>query len=175
MVNVLFADDDRLQAPSKILTVYDPACGTGGMLTVAEEHLRRINPTARLHLFGQEVQPESYAVCRTDMLLKGQNASEIVFGDSFTQDGYADHRFDYMLANPPYGKDWKTIEKAIKAEHTDHGFDGRFGAGLLATSDVQILFLQQMIPRCAPWLTAAAASRWSSTGRRCSPATPGRA
>jgi type I restriction enzyme M protein len=150
MVNVLFADDDRLQVPSKIFTVYDPACGTGGMLTVAEDHLLRINPTARLHLFGQEIQPESYAVCRTDMLLKGQDASRIVFGDSFTQDGHASQRFDYMLANPPFGKDWKTIEKAIKAEHADHGFDGRFGAGLPATSDGQILFLQQMISKMCP-------------------------
>jgi type I restriction enzyme M protein len=150
MVNVLFADDDRLHAKSKIFTVYDPACGTGGMLTVAEEHLRRINSTARLHLFGQEVQPESYAVCRTDMLLKGQDASRIVFGDSFTQDGHADQRFDYMLANPPYGKDWKTIEKSIRKEHSDHGFDGRFGAGLPATSDGQILFLQQMISKMRP-------------------------
>jgi type I restriction enzyme M protein len=99
MVNVLFADDDRLQAKSKIFTVYDPACGTGGMLTVAEDRLRRINPTARLHLFDQELQPESYAVCRTDMLLKGQDASRIVFGDSFTQDGHKGRRFDYMLAN----------------------------------------------------------------------------
>ncbi len=150
MVNVLFADDDRLHEPSKIFTVYDPACGTGGMLTVAEDHLRRINSTARLHLFGQELQPESYAVCRTDMLLKGQNASEIVFGDSFTQDGHKGKRFDYMLANPPYGKDWKTIEKAIKKEHADLGFDGRFGAGLPATSDGQILFLQQMISKMRP-------------------------
>jgi type I restriction enzyme M protein len=149
MVNVLFADDDRLHAPSKIFTVYDPACGTGGMLTVAEDHLRRINPTARLHLFGQELQPESFAVCRTDMLLKGQNASEIVFGDSFTQDGHKGKRFDYMLANPPYGKDWKTLETAIKKEHAD-GFVGRFGAGLPSTSDGQILFLQQMISKMRP-------------------------
>lgn len=172
MVNVLFADDDRLQLPSKIFTVYDPACGTGGMLTVAEDHLRQINPSARLHLFGQELQPESYAVCRTDMFLKGQNASEIVFGDSFTEDGHKGKRFDYMLANPPYGKDWKTIEKAIKKEHANQGFDGRFGAGLPATSDGQILFLQQTSPRCARSRTAAAGSPSCSTGRRCSPATP---
>ena len=149
MVNVLFADDDRLLTPSRIFTVYDPACGTGGMLTVAEDHLQSINPSARLHLFGQELQPESYAVCRTDMLLKGQSASEIVFGDSFTQDGHAGKRFDYMLANPPYGKDWKTIQGQIKAEHA-LGFDGRFGAGLPATSDGQILFLQQMISKMRP-------------------------
>jgi type I restriction enzyme M protein len=149
MVNVLFADDDRLLTPSRIFTVYDPACGTGGMLSVAEDHLRSINPSARLHLFGQELQPESYAVCRTDMLLKGQGASRIVFGDSFTQDGHAGRRFDYMLANPPYGKDWKTIEKAIRAEHA-LGFAGRFGAGLPGTSDGQILFLQQMISKMQP-------------------------
>ncbi|HMQ26126.1 MAG TPA: class I SAM-dependent DNA methyltransferase, partial [Acidimicrobiales bacterium] len=150
MVNVLFADDDRLHEPSKIFIVYDPACGTGGMLTVAEEHLRQVNPSARLHLFGQELQPETYAVCRTDMLLKGYDGSGIVFGDSFTQDGHRGKRFDYQLANPPYGKDWKTIEKAIKAEHADEGFDGRFGAGLPATSDGQILFLQQMIAKMPP-------------------------
>ncbi len=149
MVNLLFADEDRLLAPSRIFTVYDPACGTGGMLSVAEEHLRSINRSARLHLFGQELQPESYAVCRTDMLLKGQDASRIVFGDSFTQDGHAGRRFDYMLANPPYGKDWKTIEGPIKAEHA-LGSDGRFGAGLPGTSDGQILFLQQMTSKMRP-------------------------
>jgi type I restriction enzyme M protein len=149
MVNVLFADDDRLLTPSRIFTVYDPACGTGGMLSVAEDHLRSINPSARLHLFGQELQPESYAVCRTDMLLKGQSASRIVFGDSFTHDGHAGRRFDYMLANPPYGKDWKTIEKDIRSEHA-LGSDGRFEAGLPGTSDGQILFLQQMISKMQP-------------------------
>jgi type I restriction enzyme M protein len=157
MVNLLFADDDRLLTPAKIFTVYDPACGTGGMLTVAEEHLRSINPSARLHLFGQELQPESYAVCRTDMLLKGQGNAQIAFGDTFTMYGgddstraaFAGKQFDYMLANPPYGKDWKTIEKSIKAEHA-LGFDGRFGAGLPATTDGQILFLQQMISKMRP-------------------------
>ncbi len=155
MVNVLFADEDRLLAPGKIFTVYDPACGTGGMLSVAEEHLRAINPSARMHLFGQEVQPESYAVCKTDMLLKGQGNAHIAFGDTFTKYGgdettspaFAGKQFDYMLANPPYGKDWKTIEKPVKAEHAQLGFEGRFGAGLPSTTDGQILFLQQMISR----------------------------
>jgi type I restriction enzyme M protein len=150
MVNVLFAEEDQLLTPGKIAKVYDPACGTGGMLSVAEEHLRDINPAAKLHLYGQELQPESYAVCRSDMLLKGQDASKIVFGDSFTQDGFPGERFDYMLANPPYGKDWKTIEKEIKAEHTQLGDQGRFGAGLPSTSDGQILFLQQMISKMRP-------------------------
>ncbi|MGH9038970.1 MAG: HsdM family class I SAM-dependent methyltransferase [Acidimicrobiia bacterium] len=120
------------------------------MLSVAEEHLRGINDKARLHLYGQEIQPESYAVCRSDMLLKGQDASKIVFGDSFTQDGFPGMKFDYMLANPPYGKDWKTIEAAVKAEHQGLGMAGRFGAGLPSTTDGQILFLQQMISKMRP-------------------------
>jgi type I restriction enzyme M protein len=150
MVNLLFADEDQLLTPGRIAKVYDPACGTGGMLSEAEAHLRAINPKAKLHLYGQEIQPESYAVCRSDMLLKGQDASKIVFGDSFTQDGFPDERFDYMLANPPYGKDWKTIERAIKQEHTGLGRAGRFGAGVPPTSDGQILFLQQMISKMRP-------------------------
>ena len=150
MVNILFSDEDQLLTKGKIATVYDPACGTGGMLSVAEEHLRDINESAKLHLFGQEIQPESYAVCRSDMLLKGQDASRIVFGDSFTQDGFPGERFDYMLANPPFGKDWKTIEKELKREHAQLGMAGRFGAGLPSTSDGQILFLQQMISKMRP-------------------------
>jgi len=147
MVKLLFAEEDQLLGSSRIAKVYDPACGTGGMLSVAEEHLREINPKAKLHLYGQEIQPESYAVCRSDMLLKGQDASRIVFGDSFTADGFPGERFDYMLANPPYGKDWKTIEKAIKDEHAKLGMAGRFGPGLPPTSDGQILFLLQMISK----------------------------
>ena len=150
MVNILFADEDQLLTPGRIAKVYDPACGTGGMLSEAEAHIRQINPKAKLHLYGQEIQPESYAVCRSDMLLKGQDASKIVFGDSFTQDGFPNERFDYQLANPPYGKDWKTIEKAIKAEADGLGMAGRFGAGLPSTSDGQILFLQQMISKMRP-------------------------
>lgn len=150
MVNIIFADEDRLLTPGRISKVYDPACGTGGMLSVAEEHLRAINPKARLHLYGQELQPESYAVCRTDIMMKGQDASRIVFGDSFTQDAFPGERFDYMLANPPYGKDWKTIESAVKAEYRNLGWAGRFGAGLPPTTDGQILFLQQMISKMRP-------------------------
>jgi type I restriction enzyme M protein len=147
MVNLLFADEEQLLTPGRIAKVYDPACGTGGMLSEAEAHLRAINPKAKLHLYGQEIQPESYAVCRSDMLLKGQDASKIIFGDSFTQDGFPNERFDYMLANPPYGKNWTAIEKTIKHEHDSLGAAGRFGAGLPGTSDGQILFLQQMISK----------------------------
>ncbi len=150
MVNLLFADEDQLLTPGKIATIYDPACGTGGMLSVAEDYLKEKNPKARLHLFGQEIQPESYAICQSDMMMRNEQSARIEFGDSFTQDGFEGETFDYMLANPPYGKDWKTIEKEIKAENTSQGFAGRFGAGLPPTSDGQILFLQQMISKMRP-------------------------
>ena len=150
MVNLLFADEDQLLTPGKIATIYDPACGTGGMLSVAEDYLKEKNPKARLHLFGQEIQPESYAICQSDMMMRNEQSARIVYGDSFTQDGFEGETFDYMLANPPYGKDWKTIEKEIKKEHATLGFAGRFGAGLPPTSDGQILFLQQMISKMRP-------------------------
>ena len=150
MVNLLFADEDQLLTPGKIATIYDPACGTGGMLTVAEDYLKEKNPKARLHLFGQEIQPESFAICQSDMMMRAEQNSRIVPGSSFTRDGFEGMTFDYMLANPPYGKDWKTDEKDIKAEHAALGFAGRFGAGLPPTTDGQILFLQQMISKMHP-------------------------
>lgn len=150
MVNLLFADEDQLLTPGKIATIYDPACGTGGMLTVAEEYLKDKNPKARLHLFGQEIQPESFAICQSDMMIRNEQTAQIVYGDSFSQEGFENKKFDYMLANPPYGKDWKTIEKFIKTESATKGFAGRFGAGLPPTSDGQILFLQHMISKMRP-------------------------
>jgi type I restriction enzyme M protein len=150
MVNLLFADEDQLLTPGKIATIYDPACGTGGMLSVAEDYLKEKNPKARLHLFGQEIQPESFAICQADMMIKNEQSARIVYGDSFTNDGFEGEKFDYMLANPPYGKDWKTIEKEVKQENASLGFAGRFGAGLPPTTDGQILFLQQMISKMRP-------------------------
>jgi type I restriction enzyme M protein len=150
MVNLLFADEDQLLTPGKIATIYDPACGTGGMLSVAEDYLKEKNPKARLHLFGEEIQPESFAICQSDMMMRNEQSALIAYGDSFTQDGFEGETFDYMLANPPYGKDWKTIENDIKKENATLGFAGRFGAGLPPTSDGQILFLQQMISKMRP-------------------------
>lgn len=150
MVNLLFAEEDQLLTPGKIATIYDPACGTGGMLSVAEDYLKEKNQDARLHLFGQEIQPETYAICQSDMMMRNEQSYRIVYGDSFTQDGFEDETFDYMLANPPYGKDWKTIEKEIKKENATLGFAGRFGAGLPPTTDGQVLFLQQMISKMRP-------------------------
>jgi type I restriction enzyme M protein len=131
MVNVLFIEDDEaLSKGGVIRTVYDPAAGTGGMLAVCEKHLRAMNPDAMLHAFGQELNAETYSVCRSDMTMKGHDADNIAFGNSFTQDAFAGRTFDYMLANPPFGVDWGTYAKPIRDEAAEKGFDGRFGAGL---------------------------------------------
>jgi type I restriction enzyme M protein len=151
MVNLLFAtDDDVLTDAGVIKTLYDPACGTGGMLSVAEDHLRSMNPSARLEVFGQELNDETYAICRSDMMLKGQDASHIVCGNSFSDDGHKEARFDYMLANPPFGVEWKKVEETVRAEHETRGFAGRFGAGLPRINDGSFLFLQHMLSKMKP-------------------------
>ena len=148
MVNLLFVNDkDILRKKGIVKTLYDPACGTGGMLSIAEEYLNELNPDAKLEVFGQELNPESYAICKSDMLIKGQNPSNIKFGNSFTQDGLENETFDYMLSNPPFGVEWKKAEKQIKEEAATKGWNGRFGAGLPAISDGSFLFLQHMISK----------------------------
>jgi type I restriction enzyme M protein len=151
MVNLLFIEDDRLLSrPGVVKTLFDPACGTGGMLSVAEDHLRTLNPQARLEVFGQELNAETYAVCRSDMMLKGQDASHIVWGNSFSEDGFPGQTFDYLLANPPFGVEWKKVERVIRDEHEAKGFAGRFGAGLPRINDGSFLFLQHMISKMKP-------------------------
>ncbi len=151
MVNLLLdSDGGALTERGAVRTLYDPACGTGGMLSIGEEHLRAMNPDARLEVFGQELNPETYAVCRSDMMLKGQDASHISFGNSFSEDGLDGHHFDYMLANPPFGVEWKKVEETVRAEHDKLGFDGRFGAGLPRINDGSFLFLQHMIAKMKP-------------------------
>ncbi|MBL7780488.1 MAG: SAM-dependent DNA methyltransferase [Saprospiraceae bacterium] len=148
MVNILFdRDDEALRTKGIVRTVYDPACGTGGMLSVAEQHLKEFNPKARLEVFGQEINPESYAICKSDMLIKGQNPSNIKFGNTFTVDGLEHERFDYMLSNPPFGVDWKKAEKIISEEAKHKGMAGRFGAGTPRINDGSLLFLQHMISK----------------------------
>jgi type I restriction enzyme M protein len=149
MVNLLFIDDadEVLTKPGVVKTLCDPACGTGGMLSVAEDHLRELNPKARLEVFGQELNAETYAICRSDMMLKGQDASHIAFGNSFSEDHHEGERFDYLLANPPFGVEWKKVEDAVKSERQAKGFDGRFGAGLPRINDGSFLFLQHMIAK----------------------------
>jgi len=148
MVNLLFIeDDDLLTKPGISKTILDPACGTGGMLSVAEDYLREHNPSARLHVYGQELNAETYAICRSDMMLKGQDATNIAFGNSFTEDGHQGGRFDYLLANPPFGVEWKKVQDPIRDEHEKQGFAGRFGAGLPRINDGSFLFLQHMIAK----------------------------
>jgi len=148
MVNVLFIEDqDILTQEGIVKTLYDPACGTGGMLSVGEQYVKELNPKAELKVFGQEINPESYAICKSDMLIKGQNPSNIKFGNTFTVDGLEEEKFDYMLSNPPFGVDWKKAEKTIKAEADSKGMSGRFGAGLPRINDGSLLFLQHMISK----------------------------
>ena len=151
MVNLLFEpDSEALTKPGIVRTLCDPACGTGGMLSVAEDYLRELNPQARLECYGQEYNPESYAICGSDLMMKGQNLENIAFGDSFTADGHAGARFDYLLANPPFGVEWKPQERFIRDEAETLGFDGRFGAGLPRINDGSFLFLQHMISKMKP-------------------------
>ncbi len=148
MVDLLFMDDrDELVRKGIVRTLYDPTCGTGGMLSVAEEYLRAQNEGAQLQVYGQELNDETYAICQSDMMVKGYDPSHIVNGNSLTRDGFAERHFDYFLANPPYGVEWKKIEGAIRAEHEQQGDDGRFGAGLPRINDGSFLFLQHMIAK----------------------------
>lgn len=148
MVDLLFIEDDEaLRTPGIVRTLLDPACGTGGMLSVAQEYLRELNPRATLRAYGQELNAETYAVCRSDMMLKGQPASNIRLGNSFSEDAFRGQRYDYLLANPPFGVEWKKVERVIRDEHDQQGFAGRFGAGLPRINDGSFLFLQHMISK----------------------------
>jgi type I restriction enzyme M protein len=151
MVNLLFIeDDDLLRKPGIVKTLFDPACGTGGMLSVAEDHLHSLNPGARLEVFGQELNAETDAICRSDMMLKDQDASHIAWGNSFSEDGHKGAKFDYLLANPPFGVEWKKVERQVRDEAEKMGFGGRFGAGLPRINDGSFLFLQHMISKMKP-------------------------
>jgi type I restriction enzyme M protein len=148
MVNLLLTeDDDALRRPGVVRTLYDPAAGTGGMLSVAQDWVREHNSDARLEVFGQELNDESYAICKADMLIKGQNPENIARGNSFSEDGHAGRTFDYMLSNPPFGVDWKKVQKAVEDEHKTLGYAGRFGAGTPRINDGSLLFLQHMISK----------------------------
>ncbi|MBD0282967.1 MAG: N-6 DNA methylase [Thermoleophilaceae bacterium] len=144
---VLAGDEDLLKTPGAVRTVYDPARGTGGMLSVCDELVRERNDKAQLVLFGQELNPESWAVCHAEMLVKGQDPARIASGSTLSADGAADRRFALMLANPPFGVDWSDDYEAVKAEHEQLGSDGRFGAGYPRKSDGAMLFLQTMLAK----------------------------
>jgi type I restriction enzyme M protein len=151
MVNLLFIEDtDLLTKPGIVKTIYDGACGTGGMLSVAEDLLRELNPAANLQVFGQELNAETYAICRSDMMLKGQDATNIAYGNSFSEDGHPGLKVDYSIQNPPFGVEWKKVADAVKDEHNDRGLAGRFGAGLPRINDGSFLFLQNAISKMKP-------------------------
>lgn len=151
MVNLIFIeDDDILSKPGVVRTIYDPTAGTGGMLSVAGEYLAEHNPQARLTVFGQELNPESYAICKADMLIKGQDVANIAFGNTLSDDGHTAKHFDYMLSNPPFGVEWKKVEKEVRKEHEQQGYNGRFGPGLPRVSDGSMLFLLHLIAKMRP-------------------------
>ncbi len=147
MVNLLLSDEPDLTKSHIVKTIYDPACGTGGMLSSAEQFILAHNSEARPHLFGQDWNDEAYAICKSDMLIKGEDADNVKLGDTFASDGFPDKTFDYMLANPPFGVSWKQQQRAIQREHDSLGYDGRFGAGLPSVDDGALLFLQHMISK----------------------------
>lgn len=151
MVNLLFIEDDEVLAkPGVVRTIYDPTAGTGGMLSVAGEYLEEHNPQARLTMFGQELNDESYAICKADMLIKGQDVANIVAGNTLADDGHPRKKFDYMLSNPPFGVEWKKVEKEIRKEFESQGYNGRFGPGLPRVSDGSLLFLLHLISKMRP-------------------------
>ena len=162
MVNLIFIEDDEVLASgnSIIRTLYDPTAGTGGMLSVAAEYLHTYNPKAKLSLFGQELNDESYAICKADMLIRGQPIGNIIAGNTLSEDGFPRRRFDYMLSNPPFGVEWKKVEKVVRREHEEQGFDGRFGPGLPRVSDGSMLFLLHLVSKMAPLANGEGGSRF---------------
>ncbi|WP_258380631.1 type I restriction-modification system subunit M [Clavibacter michiganensis] len=148
MVDILLApESDTLAKANVVRSVYDPTAGTGGMLSVAEDHIRSANPSATLTLAGQEINPQSYAICKADMTVKGQSVDAIYFGDTLINDGHQNKTFSYGLSNPPFGVDWKKQQKAVTEEHAQRGYAGRFGPGLPRVSDGSMLFLMHLISK----------------------------
>ncbi|WP_044022437.1 type I restriction-modification system subunit M [Bacillus sp. SG-1] len=151
MVNLLFLEDEDILTKQGITqTLYDSCAGTGGMGSVAQEYLMELNPTADLEFFAQEINEESYAICKADILIKGEEARNIRFGNTLSNDAFPEMKFDYLITNPPYGVEWKPAEKAVKAEYENLGYNGRFGAGLPRISDGQLLFLQHLVSKMKP-------------------------
>ena len=152
MVEVLLDTDldEITTTDGKVITILDPACGTGGMLSIAQNKIRALNSRTTVVPFGQELNPETYATCKSDMILKNNTNSKIVFGNSFSEDGFREQKFDYILSNPPFGVEWKKVKNFIENESKHKGYDGRFGAGTPRISDGSLLFLQHMISKMQP-------------------------
>ena len=149
MVSLLFVTDSKaLAGQAPIRSIYDPACGTGGMLSVAEEYLKELNPKINLNVFGQELNAETWAIARSDLMIKGQDPTRIAYGNSLTsEDGHSGTKFDYIISNPPYGVDWKKYQNEIQDEFSNLGHKGRYGAGLPRVSDGSFLFIQHMLSK----------------------------
>ncbi|EGQ9434249.1 SAM-dependent DNA methyltransferase [Vibrio cholerae] len=148
--SLLFTNEDELTSSGLVRSIYDPTAGTGGFLSSGMEYVHKLNEKASLSAFGQELNPESYAICKADMLIKGQKVDNIKLGNTLSNDQLRNDKFDYMLSNPPFGVDWKKIQKQINDEHTQKGFEGRFGAGLPRVSDGSLLFLLHLISKMRP-------------------------
>lgn len=149
MVNILFYNDSELLTGDIAKTIYDPACGTGGMLSVSEDYLKKLNSNAQLICFGQEINDQTYAICKADMLIKNEDADRIRNGNTLSDDQFKEDKFDYILSNPPFGREWKNDKAAVEKE-AKLGFGGRFGAGVPAIGDGQMLFLQTAIAKMKP-------------------------
>lgn len=145
--SLLFTNEEELTSSGLVRSIYDPTAGTGGFLSSGMEYIHKLNEKASLSAFGQELNPESYAICKADMLIKGQKVDNIKLGNTLSNDQLRNDKFDYMLSNPPFGVDWKKIQKQINDEHTQKGFEGRFGAGLPRVSDGSLLFLLHLISK----------------------------
>ncbi|MHB0851980.1 type I restriction-modification system subunit M [Stutzerimonas nitrititolerans] len=165
---VITGQDDKLK-PNSIVTIYDPTAGTGGFLSEGDEYIQSISQQVTVSLHGQELNPESYAICKADMLIKGQDVTSIKLGNTLSDDQLADSRFDFMLSNPPFGVEWKKVQKQITDEHSEKGFNGRFGPGLPRVSDGSLLFLLHLVSKMRDPREGAAQGRASVAGGR----TPG--
>ena len=149
--SLVFSNDDEVLTQAGLVrSIYDPTAGTGGFLSSGMEYLHELNDKAALSAFGQELNPESYAICKADMLIKGQKVDNIKLGNTLSNDQLRTDKFDYMLSNPPFGVDWKKIQKFINDEHSEKGFEGRFGAGLPRVSDGSLLFLMHLVSKMRP-------------------------
>lgn len=148
--SLLFTNEEELTSTGLVRSIYDPTAGTGGFLSSGMEYVHKLNDKASLSAFGQELNPESYAICKADMLIKGQKVDNIKLGNTLSNDQLRNDKFDYMLSNPPFGVDWKKIQKQINDEHIQKGFEGRFGAGLPRVSDGSLLFLLHLISKMRP-------------------------
>jgi type I restriction enzyme M protein len=147
---LLAGDDDLLMNKAPLRSIYDPTAGTGGMLSVAEDHIKASNANAKVTAYAQELNDESYAICKADMLIKGQDVNNVVQGNTLSHDKFPDKKFDWMLSNPPYGVEWKKVQESVEDEHEKRGFKGRFGPGLPRISDGQMLFLLHLVSKMQP-------------------------